>query len=503
MHCSSILRKEAETYQDDLAKSHDETESYKQKQIDLENLISKTRDSLVDEKKRVTGALEEKDTQIAQLDRDLAEKLNDIHSTKSTLEKTNKKLTKMTSKFNTQKNRADTLDEKIQKLNQLSSMNNMNNNDADVDSSSKEVDRLTKLLEDVTKSNDEYKTLMTTYDDKVTFLSQQLLLSGQNLSNKQNQVENLKQELVEATSNAQVAVEDQKSTVDEVSVLKTKLDEVQSKSTVWKAQANGMIVQLTNDLKERDVKLAKLSEEQQQQQENNTGNKALEKEIAALKSAMEESQMKAKEKMKHKNQSLAELEETVTKLSAEMEDLKREKDQITDRLNEEMKRGKDDYDVHERQLRKIEDRLAKEHIAEIAELENEMNETIQELTDEIETLKKSKSQQGAASTTVKSTRDDYKVQEMEQALRRSKEQEVSLINRNMQMQNKIQDLQHQAQERVSSGATKNSVFDDESMIDDNDEKSDLPTYFKERQRPVVIRVVGNALRKVFRRKKKL
>lgn len=40
--------------------------------------------------------------------------------------------------------------------------------------------------------------------------------------------------------------------------MRERLEETQSKSTVWKAQANGMIVQLTNDLREKDATFADL-----------------------------------------------------------------------------------------------------------------------------------------------------------------------------------------------------------------------------------------------------
>lgn len=40
--------------------------------------------------------------------------------------------------------------------------------------------------------------------------------------------------------------------------LRAKLDDAQYASTVWKVQANGMIVQLTNDLKEEEGPIADL-----------------------------------------------------------------------------------------------------------------------------------------------------------------------------------------------------------------------------------------------------
>ena len=501
----AILRKEAEEYKAQLSGARGDAKSLKQKKTDLEGLISKTKDSLVSERKRVLEDLEDKDTRISQLDRELADRLNEIHASKSTVKKTSSNLAKMTNRFNSEKDRADALEQKIQKLNQLTV-------GANQVESLEEVDRLMKLLEDVTKSNDEYKSLIETYTDKVKFISQQLLLSGQNVSNKQNQIASLKNELSEAVTKVDATSQDQSSTSKDVDILKAKLDEVQSKSTVWKAQANGMIVQLTKDLENKNASVEELQKklaEEQKQQQSNANNEALEEEIAQLKAAMEEIQLKAKDKMKQKNQSLKELEDNAATLTAEMEDLKREKDQITNRLNEEIQRNTDGYQVHERQLSQTEDKLAKEHLVVMAEMENEMNDTIHQLEMEIQSLKNKAAQTSGSPTlsgrgtgTVKSTQNDYKVLDMERALQLSKEKEVSLINENMKMQHRIEGLQSQYQEqqqRQSHVAT--SVMDDDDDDDDDgdDEAVELPTYYKEKQRPIVVRFAGNIWRKIRRK----
>ena len=182
-------------------------------------------------------------------------------------------------------------------------------------------------------------------------------------------------------------------------------------------------------------------------------------------------------------------------LSAEMDDLRREKDQITDRLNSEIQRGKDMYKIHERQLHESEDRLAKQHIAEMTKIENEMNATIHDLEMEVKSLR------DEMSSTVSSPSDEkaaLKVQEMEEALRRSREAEVALINDNMKMKKRLDTL---AKEKSLPEPA--SVFNDESVDHDETEKEvvRLPKYYKEKQRPVVIRIVNNAWNKLFRRKK--
>lgn len=498
----SILRKEVETYKAQLSEANAETTSQKQKKAELEELISKTKDSLVDEKSRVASALSEKDTRIAQLDRELAEKYDEIRTTKASLDDTTRQLTKMTNDYNSQKGRASTLDKKIQKLNQVTS---------GASNTSEEVDRLTSLLEDITKSNEEYKSLMATYEDKSKFLSQQLLLSGQNVSTKQSQIEKLRQELEDTASRKQVVVENKKSETDEVSVLRTKLNEVQTKSTKWKAQANGMIVQLQDDLKEKNQSMAQmqeqldeLSKEQQSppiEQSSNSGNEALEKEIAELKSAMEDAQMNAKERMKDKNQSLKELEDSVAKLSAEMIDLKRDKDQLTKRLNEEIQRGKDIYQIHDRQLKETEDKLAKQNIVDMRNLEAEMSATIHDLGREVKSLQdRANSPPPVVKVpTVQSTNMEFeKVKRMQEELRRSREVEVSLLNDNMKMKKRLDAL---AKETYSPPKPA-KVFDDDERTDRvKKEPVELPKYYKEKQRPAVIRVVKNTWNKLFRRKK--
>jgi len=494
----SILRKEVETYKAQLSEANAESTSQKQKKAELEELISKTKDSLVDEKSRVADALSEKDTRIAQLDRELAEKYDEIRTTKASLDDTTRQLTKMTNDYNSQKGRANALDKKIQKLNQVTS-----------GGTSEEVDRLTSLLEDITKSNEEYKSLMATYEDKSKFLSQQLLLSGQNVSTKQSQIEKLMQELEDTSSRKQVVVEDKKSETAEISDLRTKLNEVQTKSTKWKAQANGMIVQLQDDLKEKNQSMAQmqeqldeLSKEQQPppEQSSSSGNEALEKEIAELKSAMEDAQTKAKERMKDKNQSLKELEDSVAKLSAEMIDLRRDKDQITKRLNEEIQRGKDVYQIHDRQLKETEDKLAKQNIADMRNLEAEMSATIHDLEREVKSLQDQANSPPPVvkMPTVQSTNMEYeKVKRMQEELRRSREVEVSLLNDNMKMKKRLDAL---AKETYSPPKPA-KVFDDESTNKVKKESVELPKYYKEKQRPAVIRVVKNTWNKLFRRKK--
>merc|ERR1712060_509768 len=85
-----------------------------------------------------------------------------------------------------------------------------------------------------------------------------------------------------------------------------------------------------------------------------------------------------------------------------------------------------------------------------------------------------------------------KILDIEDQLRRSKDAEVELINKNMQMQHKIQDLQLQVKEKEGTKSIESKM-----KSGDKDKKSKvLPNYYKKNRRPKVIRVVGEALRKL-------
>ena len=144
------------------------------------------------------------------MDRDLADKWNEIRASEAAIEATTKAFSQMTNKYTTEKNRADALDPKIERPNQLTAANAVAATETAMLTtvgSSEELARLTKLMEEISKSDDEYKSLVSAYHDKVKFLSRQLLLSGQNLSNKQSQIECLRRDLVAATSEARVVSE--------------------------------------------------------------------------------------------------------------------------------------------------------------------------------------------------------------------------------------------------------------------------------------------------------
>lgn len=490
----AILREEADSYQALLSTTNKDVGSYKMKEKELFELLEKTKDSLDREKARAMDALENKDTRIASLDKELAEKLNELNTIRAVTKSTNEQLTTMSGRYDAERNRSDALEEKIRKLNlfRASAFDNGNN--------SEERDRLSKLLEDVTASNDEYKLLVSSYENKTKLLSQQLLLSGQNVVNKQSQIDNLQRQLVEATANAQTIVVDQETTSDEVSILRSKL-----------AETNGMISQLTQDVKEKEVLVVELQnrlnnrlnnevQPQETQVQSNSRSESLEKQISQLKDALDESNQKAKERIMNKNLSLKEMQDSVTTLTAEIEDLRREKSQLTNRLNEEVHRREDDYKTREQYLRQKEDR----YITEMKMIENNMSQTIQRLEIEIDTLKNKVEVSETSATTRAVVASNEQAKLLEESLRRSKEMEVSLINENMRMKRKIEEMEERKiTERSPVISVVISDQDDEvnhfnvNSVQKKPRQKKIPTYYKEKQRSGVINFVGNAWKKLF------
>ena len=490
----AILREEADSYQALLSTTNKDVGSYKMKEKELFELLEKTKDSLDREKARAMDALENKDTRIASLDKELAEKLNELNTIRAVTKSTNEQLTTMSGRYDAERNRSDALEEKIRKLNlfRASAFDNGNN--------SEERDRLSKLLEDVTASNDEYKLLVSSYENKTKLLSQQLLLSGQNVVNKQSQIDNLQRQLVEATANAQTIVVDQEATSDEVSILRSKL-----------AETNGMISQLTQDVKEKEVLVVELQnrlnnrlnnevQPEETQVQSNSRSESLEKQISQLKDALDESNQKAKERIMNKNLSLKEMQDSVTTLTAEIEDLRREKSQLTNRLNEEVHRREDDYKTREQYLRQKEDR----YITEMKMIENNMSQTIQRLEIEIDTLKNKVEVSETSATTRAVVASNEQAKLLEESLRRSKEMEVSLINENMRMKRKIEEMEERKiTERSPVISVVISDQDDEvnhfnvNSVQKKPRQKKIPTYYKEKQRSGVINFVGNAWKKLF------
>jgi hypothetical protein len=202
----------------------------------------------------------------------------------------------------------------------------------------------------------------------------------------------------------------------------------------------------------------------------------------------------------NKNLSLKEMQDSVTTLTAEIEDLRREKSQLTNRLNEEVHRREDDYKTREQYLRQKEDR----YITEMKMIENNMSQTIQRLEIEIDTLKNKVEVSETSATTRAVVASNEQAKLLEESLRRSKEMEVSLINENMRMKRKIEEMEERKMtERSPVISVVISDQDDEvnhfnvNSVQKKPRQKKIPTYYKEKQRSGVINFVGNAWKKLF------
>ncbi len=110
----AILRREVELVQVRLSAADDEAGLNER---ELEELLSKAKELLACEKERATEALEDKDTRIALLDRELAETFDEIYSIQEAAKETNGRVYTMTGMCDMERYRADALDKKISKLN--------------------------------------------------------------------------------------------------------------------------------------------------------------------------------------------------------------------------------------------------------------------------------------------------------------------------------------------------------------------------------------------------
>jgi len=491
----SILRSEKDAYERQLAEEQDSAQSLKRKKDDLEDLIRKTKDSLVMEKERVAKDMTEKDSRIAKIDRDLAEQMNENKELKKSLKHT-------TDRYNSEKSRVERLNAQLERARRNLPMTNADHAD--------EIEMITSRINELSNSNDEYKSILSNAESKMKVMTQQLLLSNQHVFNKQREIDRLKDELSAVTFPS--TDESQGTLNDTISALTAELEELKSSASMQKATANEklMLVSLKLEEKEADVlnlqnkikelvHKSKIDREEKRVADDSEVAEILElkSSIATLQTSLKDAQVKAKEKLQLKNQSLKEKEDTIEKLKADIIDLQSEKDKIAAKLNEQVKRSEDDYRNHELQLKRTEDRLAKENLAAINAMEKEMKDTVYQLEMEVKLLKKKVSDGdriGSTATLAQAKR----MQDLENALRQSKEQKLSLLNENMKMKHRIDNLQS-----VQAKASKETVSGVPMKDVGEENQKEMPSYFqgKKQQRPLVIRVVGNAWKKVFSRKK--
>jgi len=487
----SILRSEKDAYERQLAEEQDGAQSLKKKKDDLEDLIRKTKDSLVMEKDRVTKDMSEKDSRIAKIDQELAKRVKENKTLKKSLKHT-------TDRYDSEQARVERLNAQLQRARRNLPLTNADHAD--------EIEMITSRINELSESKDEYKSMLSNAESRIKVMTQQLLLSNQHVLKKQSEIARLKEELSAVASTST----DAGTLNDTISALTAELEELKSSASMQNAAADEKLhlVNLKLEEKEADVlnlqnKIKELMHEKEADNEkkratNNSGAaeiSELKSSIETLQTSLKDAQGKAKEKIQLKNQSLKEKENTIEKLKADMIDLQSEKVKISEKLSEQVKRNEDDYLSHELQLKHTEERLVKENLAAMNAMEKEMKDTVYQLEMEVKTLKKKVSDGdriGSTATLAQAKR----MQDLETALRQSKEQKVSLLNENMKMKHRIDNLQF-----VQAKASKETVSSVPMKNIGEDKQKDVPKYFKEKQRPLVIRVVGNAWNKVFSRKK--
>ncbi|EJK66120.1 hypothetical protein THAOC_12975 [Thalassiosira oceanica] len=371
-----ILKNETEAYKARLVGAEQDREA----NAELEGLLQKTRDSLLAERNRLTGALAERDSQMGQLDKELVEKSN-------ALDKASEKVSGYERRYVDERKRADLLQEKINRLNQ-----NAVERDGDSD--------LVRQLDLLSKEANDYKRLVSSYEGKVNLMSQQLLLSGRCLSDKQSLIFELRERLEDMTR-------------------QTKAD-TQSRSDE------------TSNSDKEDLQTGFVDEA---------------------------TQLKANEKILELNEVLGEREAVLRKLQS--------------RLKQQTE-----------QLRSIKASQEVQTNAAVEQVTREKQRKIQSLEQEVKSLKNT-----AASATVRNTQHSYL--QLEDALRRSKENEMKLMNRNMRMRRQIEDNNLTKQERRLQNI--------ESKLEKWEmgaSANNLPSYYREPRRPNVIKKVSGILNRL-------
>ena len=593
-----VARANATSYLDKLALLKKEIHSYESQLSENKSQINELRETLTltaeKEKSSVKShsKLTGKDKQIAQLNKQIEQKSEVVETAKKAVEEVRLLFKKMTVKYDSEKERSNVLDSELQKIKQTAS-----NHTKSSDEMAAEITRLSKLLEETSKTANHFESISSSYESKVQFMTRQLLLSKRIVNDKLSEIARFKQELANAKSllaamessivdsvekydisnesnlesrlikaranekillkneilkeqervitslNAEIQdlkheieldqlsrqneskLEDDAETTAEndaiIADLQMQVEDLTSASRQLKAIANEKIIVSNQSLKEKEAAIAELqatidnliSETGNPKQEESNGEDSLKHEISALKAALSElqstskdAQLKAKEKLRLKNQMLKEKEDAITKLKEDIDDLLMEKENIIERWKGEIQRNDSIHQSHEMQLQAVEDRLTKEHIAEISKVEEEMNETVYQLEMEIQSLKKNI---GNRESTILHTTEEEgpgdgqqsRLLQLEDAIQEGKKKEISLLNQNLTLKKIVQDLKD-SQKRTAMASS--NIADERSGNDKGSSTAtniELPSYYKEKQKSRIRRVAGKIWGRLFRRKR--
>ncbi len=168
-------------------------------------------------------------------------------------------------------------------------------------------------------------------------------------------------------------------------------------------------------------------------------------------------------------------------------------------LEMKLKLANEKIDQLESQIEELTSKLEGERVAS-ADLSRKFESEIESLKSKL-AAGGSPIPQEIASSMRSAQSDNYlSVLEMEGALRRSKQAEVSLINQNMQIKQKLKDLQQQAEERATAITAMAGSVGLVGSESDDDGKSAARRRFRPQK---VVQLVGNAWKKISRRRRKV
>jgi chromosome segregation ATPase len=506
----------------------------------LESDKSSLEQTLVDDRDGLLSALDDKVTNIAILEQELAEKINEIDTLNKTIAGTSTRVDVLTNQYKAEKKRADDLEASLQ-----------------------QTTRNTTVAAQTVESSDKFNDAIEVYKRKVDALAQQNIFSQQILNKKLDEIARLKARLDKMSSQADAdasesmsresnlviaelksqverlsassrenqskakekflvqnqTIAEQKQVIDSltsqiermeksvassaqlevnehfadtesaVDDLKEQLEATKNEFSTWKARANEKILNAKSILNGKDERIQQLQHEIDAMIKNHTD--ALQPNREA------EDSPKAKEKIRQKNQVIKERDDAIEQLYTQLNDLQFEKEQVEQTLQAEKQRNEDLYHSHKMQIQATEEKLHRKHAADMKVLEDETNETVYNLQMEIKTLKNEIAEKDTALSSPlvndQEGAESLRIKELQEALQQSKKKEVDLININMRMKNQIENLEAQKKLLVMSASDAAVRQKSEAAV------VELPSYYKEGKRARLKRVIGNAWRRIMRR----
>eukprot|EP00804_Cyclotella_cryptica_P004131 CCRYP_016870-RB/>CCRYP_016870-RB protein AED:0.00 eAED:0.00 QI:189/1/1/1/1/1/3/205/1440 len=532
----------ANDYNKQLDLLRDQTQSYQTKVIQMQAQIRELEDqklsleqALTNERERSEATIDEKVTCIAILDQELAEKINELFTLNVTLTTVSHQLEEMSARHAFEKERADSLEASMQLLKENTTstadkeptMNDISRledlykrktvalaqknllSEQVINNKLGEILVLKKKLDEVTLAAPstiaENQTIAQRTPDiaDLTISSrknqaqaqEKLLLQLQTIQEQQGNIDALTskiESMEKSTSGVRAqAVETKNDNESVIKHLEQTLEQTKNDFSLWKAKANEEILTTNNVLKSKEERILQLQDEVDRLIKT-------QEDAARTSSEAEEVASKAKEKLLLKNQLLKEKDDIIAHLNTQFNDVQFEKKRIEQTLQDEMKRNEEFYLNHELQIQATKDKLSKQHAADINRLEKEMNETVYQLEMEIKSLK-NRMRKTEVPSSVQSSATSEKnseaelVKELQAALQQSKEKEVALINKNMMMKQKIQNLEAQSKLLIMSSSASGADERQKTEVE-------LPSYYKEEgKRARIKRLVGGIWRRVFGR----